>query len=170
MLKKSIENICNRQVEREGYSCNIYLAMASWAETKGYSGVAEWLYTQAEEENMHMLKFIHFINERGGKAIIPGFEQPPAKFKDLEEVFDKVHKHEQYISGSINEIVALTIKENDFTTNNWIQWFVAEQIEEEASVQEIIDKLRLVGEHNLYLFDRDIMSMRGTGSESSGAE
>ena len=76
-------------------------------------------------------------------------------------MFDKVLAHEKYISGSINEIVAVCIAENDYTTQNWIQWFVNEQIEEEASVKAIIDKLKLLGKNNLYMFDRDIMSMRG---------
>jgi ferritin len=138
--------------------------MASWAETQGYSGIADWLYLQAEEEKMHMLKFIRFINERGGHAILPSFEQPPTKFKDITSLFDEVLKHEQYISESINDIVAKATEEKDFPTLNWIQWFVSEQIEEEASVQTIIDKLRLVGTHNIYMFDRDILSLRADAS------
>jgi ferritin len=160
MIKKSIEDICNRQVEREFYSSLLYLSMASWTETKGYSGIAEWLYGQAEEEKVHMLKFVKFINERGGHAIMPALQKPPEEFGDINKMFDSVLEHEQYISASINEIVALAVKENDFATNNWIQWFVAEQIEEEASVQDIIDKLNLVGTHNMYMFDRDILTMR----------
>lgn len=160
MIKKPIEDICNRQVEREFYSSLLYLSMASWAETKGYAGIAEWLYEQAEEEKIHMLKFVRFINERGGHAIMPALQKPPEEFGDINIMFDSVLEHEQYISASINEIVALAVKENDFATNNWIQWFVAEQIEEESSVQDIIDKLNLVGTHNMYMFDRDIMSMR----------
>jgi len=163
MLKKSIEDICNRQVQREGYSSNLYLAMASWAENKGYAGIATWLYAQAEEEKLHMLKFIGYINERGGHAIIPAFDQPPVEFKDIQTMFDDVLEHERYITASINEIVGLVTAEKDFSTLNWIQWFVSEQIEEEASVQEIIDKLRLVGTHNMYMFDRDIMSLRAAG-------
>jgi ferritin len=168
MLKKSVEDICNRQIQREGYSSVLYLAMASWAETKGYSGIAAWLYQQAEEEKMHMLKFVSYINERGGHAIIPAFEQPPSTFSDIPTLFDQVLEHEQYITESINEIVAMVSKENDFATLNWIQWFVSEQIEEESSVQEIIDKLRLVGTHNMYMFDRDILSLRAAGE--SGAQ
>lgn len=167
MLKKSIENICNRQVQREGYSSILYLAMASWAETKGYSGIADWLYAQAEEEKLHMLKFVHYINERGGHAIIPAFEQPPVEFKDITSLFDLVLEHERFITDSINEIVALLNEEKDFSTQNWIQWFVSEQIEEEASVQAIIDKLRLVGTHNMYLFDRDIMSLRAAEANTA---
>ncbi|MCK5028858.1 MAG: ferritin [Bacteroidales bacterium] len=162
MLAKKIEKILNDQIEKEGYSSNLYLAMASWADTEGFAGIAQWLFAQAEEELMHMMKFVHFINERGGHAIVPAFEQPPAKFDGIKKLFDQVLKHEQYISSSINDIVALALKENDFATHNWIQWFVTEQVEEEASVQSIIDKLKMLGDKNMYMFDRDIMTLRGS--------
>ena len=161
MLTKKVEEICNRQIEREGYSSNLYLAMASWAENKGLPGIAGWLYAQSEEEKMHMLKFIRFVNERGGTALIPAFKQPPVKFKGAHEMFAEVLKHEQFISASINEVLATAIAENDYATTNWIQWFVTEQVEEESSVQLIIDKLALAGEHGLYFLDRDIVMMRG---------
>jgi len=161
MLTKKIEKILNEQIVKEGYSSNLYLAMASWADTEGYAGIAQWLFAQAEEERMHMMKFVNFINERGGHAIVPSFEEPPAKFDGIKVLFDQVLAHEQYISGSINDIVALAIVEKDFATHGWIQWFVTEQVEEEASVQTIIDKLKMLGEENMYLFDRDIMGLRG---------
>lgn len=164
MLKDKVEKILNRQVEREGYSSNLYLAMASWAETQGYSGVAQWLYAQAEEEREHMLKFIEYINERDSQAVIPAFEQPPKTYENLKSLFEQVLEHEKFVSASINEIVGLCIEEKDYTTHNWIQWFVTEQIEEESSAKEILDKLNLVGERNLYQFDRDIMKMRAGGS------
>jgi ferritin len=160
MLSKKISEILNKQVEKEGYSSNLYLAMASWAENEGYKGIAEWLYAQAEEERMHMLKFIAYINERDGKAVIPAFDKPVLKHKTIKDLFEAVLKHENFITASINEIVALTMLEKDFSSYNWIQWFVNEQIEEESNVKTILDKLKLVGETNLYLFDRDIMSLR----------
>jgi len=163
MLSKKVEDILNVQVDREGYSSHLYLSMAVWAETKGLGGIADWLYEQAEEERMHMLKLVRYINERDGKAAIIAVGEPPTEFGTVPEMFDKVLEHEQYISGSINEIVQVCIEENDHTTNNWIQWFVTEQIEEEASVKALIDKLKLVGEHNMYMFDRDILGMRGGG-------
>lgn len=162
-MKKKIEDICNRQVEREAYSSNLYLAMASWAENKGMAGIADWLYAQSDEERMHTLKFIRFINERGGHAIIPALEKPPVEYKGVKEMFAEVLHHEKFISESINEIVALASGEKDYAVLNWIQWFVSEQVEEESSVQAIIDKLNLLGDSNLYLFDRDIMQMRAQG-------
>ncbi|MDY6800969.1 MAG: ferritin [Bacteroidota bacterium] len=162
MLPKKIEKKLNEQIEKEGYSSNLYLAMASWADKEGYSGIAKWLFAQAEEERMHMMKFIDFIKERGGHAIIPAFEKPPVDFENVNKIFYQVLEHEKYITGTINDIVALAIKENDFATHNWIQWFVTEQIEEESSVQDIIDKLTMLGEKNMYIFDRDIMSLRNS--------
>jgi ferritin len=164
MLSKKVEQVLVAQIEKELYSSNLYLAMASWAETSGYKGIAEWLYAQADEEHMHMLKFMKFVNERGGKAIIPAIQKPESDFKNPMDVFQKVLEHEIYVTESINNIVAVCVEEKDFSTQNWVQWFVTEQLEEEASVSEIIDKLKLAGEHSLYIFDRDIMSFRSTGS------
>ncbi|MFP4025068.1 MAG: ferritin [Thiohalospira sp.] len=162
MLTKKIEKILNDQIEKEGYSSNLYLAMASWADKEGYAGIAQWLFAQSEEERMHMMKFVDFITERGGHAIIPAFEKPPVEFESVNILFHQVLEHEKYITGTINDIVALAIKENDFATHNWIQWFVTEQIEEESSVQTIIDKLTMLGDKNMYIFDRDIMSLRNS--------
>ncbi|MCA1744363.1 MAG: ferritin [Bacteroidales bacterium] len=162
MLNKKVEKALVAQVEKEGYSSHLYLAMAGWAESKGMEGIAKWLYAQADEERMHMLKFILYVNERSGRAIIPGFDKPPVDFDGVKKMFEQVLEHEQYVSKSINDIVQVCLDEKDFTTHNWIQWFVQEQIEEEASARAILDKLNLVGEGNLYLFDRDIMSMRGS--------
>lgn len=161
MLTEKIEKILNEQIIKEGYSSNLYLAMASWADKEGYAGIAQWFFAQAEEERMHMMKFFNYINERGGHAVVPAFDAPPANFDGIKKVFDQVLDHEKYISGSINDIAALAVKENDFATQNWIQWFITEQVEEESSVQAIIDKLNLLGDNQMYMFDRDIMGMRG---------
>jgi ferritin len=167
MLTKKVEDILVSQITKEAYSSSLYLAMASWAEVNGYRGVAEWFYAQSDEERIHMLKLVGYVNERGGKAIISQIEEPPADFGSLKNVFTKSLDHEQFISKSINDIVGVCMEEKDFTTHNWIQWFVNEQIEEEDSVHTILDKLNLVGEQNLYLFDRDIMTMRAKATGTS---
>ena len=164
MLSKKVEEILNVQVMKEGYSSNLYLAMASWAEVNGFAGIADWFYAQSEEERLHMLKFIRYVNERGGQAIIPEMEKPPVDYTSVKEAFNNVMEHEIFISNSINEIVQLCIEEKDYTTHSWIQWFVTEQIEEESQVSDIIDKLNLIGDSNMYLFDRDIVGMRGKAS------
>lgn len=159
-MKPKIEQILNAQIEKEGYSSNLYIAMASWAENNGFGGVAQWLYAQAAEEHLHMMKFIHHINERGGKAVIPAFKKPEAEFGSVKNLFAEVLKHEEYITESINEIIGVCVEEKDFSTYTWAQWFVTEQIEEVASVRTVIDKLNMLGEHNMYLFDKDIMTLR----------
>lgn len=163
MLTKKVEEICNRQIEREGYSSGLYLSMASWAENKGLPGIAAWLYAQAEEERTHMLKFVKYVNERGGAAVIPAFKQPPLKYKGVNELFKEVLKHEQFITASINEVLAAAAAEKDYATVNWIQWFVNEQVEEETNAQLILDKLALAGDAGLYFLDRDIMTLRSKG-------
>jgi ferritin len=169
MLHKKVEDLCNRQVEREGYSSELYLAMASWAENNGLPGIASWLYVQSDEERIHFLKFIKYINERGGIAVIPELKKPPADFKSVEDLFKDVLKHEEFITGSINEIVLLTLQEKDYNTHNFLQWFVMEQVEEETSARTILDKLRLVGTANMYIFDRDILSLRTRSANPASA-
>jgi ferritin len=140
--------------------------MASWAETAGLNGIAAWMYIQSDEERTHMLKFVKYINERGGKAIMPAFTQPPAVFNNVEEVFKEVLKHEEFVTESINEIVALTLELKDFNTNNFLQWFVNEQVEEEASARQILDKIHLIGKNNMYELDRDIVSLRNQAAKA----
>ena len=167
MLSEKITEILNEQIEKEGYSSHLYLAMASWAEVNGLNGVANWLYAQADEERMHMLKIVKYMNERGGHAEIAEIKKPPTSYDNVKQLFNDVLKHEQYITASINDIVALCIQEKDYTTHSWINWFVNEQIEEEASVNTIIDKLKLIGDGNLYHFDNDIMNMRAEMSSEA---
>lgn len=161
MLSKNLEKVLNEQIEKEGYAAQLYLAMASWSETQGYDGISEWFYAQHMEEIEHMLKIMRYVNERGGFAKAPKIEQPPAEFKGVKDLFVAALEHEEMVTRSINDIVEMTLEEKDYTTNNWIQWFVEEQLEEESSVNAIIDKLDMLGEKNLYIFDRDIMKMRG---------
>lgn len=168
MLKDKIQKLLNDQVSKEFYSSNLYLAMASWAESNGFEGFSSWLYAQADEERIHMLKFFRYINERGGKCVVPAVKQPPVAFKDIHSLFNEVLSHEEMISDSINNIVGECIKEKDFTTYTWVQFFVTEQLEEEKSVRIIIDKLNLLGKDklNLYQLDKDIMSLRGAANDN----
>lgn len=158
MLSPKVEKALNQQVEFEAGSSQYYLAMASWAETEGLSGVASFLYAQADEERLHMLKLIKFINERGGHAAIPALKAQPNKYKSIQWVFEEVLKHEIFVSTEINKLVGICLKEADYTTHNFLQWYVSEQIEEEAQARSILDKLKLIGadKSGMYLFDRDL--------------
>ncbi len=161
MISQVILDALNKQIKLEGDSSQLYLAMASWAEVKGLEGSANFLYAHADEERMHMLKLIKFINERGGKAHVPQIEEPDQSFTSLKDVFKAILKHEIFVSESINEIVGLTLDERDYTTHNFLQWYVSEQIEEERLARTILDKLEMIGEDKggLYLFDRDVVNM-----------
>lgn len=158
MLSKKIEKALNNQIELEGTSSNYYLAMASWAESEGLNGAAEFLYRHSDEERIHMIKLIRFINERGGKAVVPAFKEPAGKFKSLSEIFDIILKHEMNVTAEINKVVDICLSEKDYTTHNFMQWYVAEQIEEESLAKHFVDKFRLIGgdKGGMYLLDRDL--------------
>lgn len=160
MLHEKVEKFLVRQVEREAYASNLYLSMATWAEREGFPGISSWMYEQSKEEYEHMVSFMKYINGRGGKAVIPAIPQPPVEFASVKEIFEKSLEHERFISGSINEIVEVALENKDYSSHTWLQGFVTEQIEEEASVSEILDRLNILDGHNLYTFDRDILSFR----------
>jgi ferritin len=166
MLSKAMQKALNKQVALEAASSQSYLAMASWAEIQpGMDNVADYFFQQSEEERVHMLKLMRFINERGGYALVPALEQPIVTFKSLKNMFETFLKHEVEVSKSINELVDLALKEKDYATHNFLQWYVSEQIEEEKSARVLNDKLELIGEDKsgLYLFDRDILNTRAKG-------
>lgn len=162
MVSKKVEKALNNQIRLEAESSQYYLAMASWAETEGFNGVAEFLYKHSDEERMHMLKLVRYINERGGKALIPALKQPPVSFKTLRDIFENLLKHEINVSDEINGVVDICLKEKDYITHNFMQWYVSEQIEEEALARTILDKLNLIGNDKggLYLFDRDLVGIQ----------
>ncbi len=161
MLHKEIEDALNNQVASESDSSNLYLAMASWAETNGYEGSADFLYQHSDEERMHMLKLVKYINERGGHAKICSLSEPKREFDSLTDIFEGLLKHEMMVSEQINELVHICLQNRDYTTHNFLQWYVAEQIEEEALARSVMDKLKLIGNDKggLYLFDRDVAQM-----------
>lgn len=170
MLKEKIESGLNKQIKIEAESSQIYLAMASWAETEGLGGAAQFLYKHSDEERMHMLKLVQYVNERGGKALIPQLAQPEKAYSSLPDLFKTLLNHEIMVSGEINNLVDICLTEKDYTTHNFMQWYVAEQIEEEALARTIMDKLNMIGQDKggLYLFDRDIESISVTSSDKMG--
>lgn len=170
MIAKPIENALNNQVRVEAESSQIYLAMACWAEVKGLEGVAQFMYKQSDEEREHMLKLVKFINERGGHAQISALKAPNVTFASFKEMFEKLYEHEVFVSNSINELVHITLQEKDYATHNFLQWYVAEQIEEEAVAKTILDKIQMIGDDKggLYLFDRDIQQLT-VNSSTGGA-
>lgn len=164
MLSPQVSKALNKQIEVEGFSSQYYLSMASWAETQGLNGVSAFLYHHADEERMHMLKLIKFVNERGGHGLVSSLKQPPVTYKSVKSVFEEILKHEMKVTEEINQLVDSTLKEKDYSTHNFLQWYVSEQIEEEALARQIVDKLKLIGNDKggLYFFDRDLEAMAKT--------
>jgi ferritin len=158
MLSDTIEKALNEQIKIEASSSQVYLAMASWAEVQGFEGVSSFMYAHSDEERMHMLKLVKFVNERGGHAKISTLDAPPSSFGSFKEMFQSLFDHEVMVSQKINELVDITLKEKDYATHNFLQWYVAEQIEEEALARTILDKINLIGDDKggLYLFDNDV--------------
>ena len=155
MISKKIEAALNKQIKIEEHSSRIYMAMASWCEANGFPGAAKFLYAHTDEERMHMLKFVRFLNDRNGHTVLEALEQPHHEYSSLEELFNEVLHHEQFVSKSINDLVDLCLEEKDHTTNNFLQWFVMEQIEEESLVSEIVDKIKLIGDAKAGYFYMD---------------
>ncbi len=158
-----MQEALNNQVKLEAASSYAYLAMASWSDIQpGLNNVSEYFFKQSDEERIHMLKLMRFINERGGFAMVPTLEQPIVTFKGIKSMFEEFLKHEITVSNSINELVSLALREKDYATHNFLQWYVSEQIEEEKNARVLNDKLEMIGEDKsgLYLFDRDILMTR----------
>lgn len=168
MLSKKLEKALNNQILLEAESSQYYLAMACWAETNGFDGTAGFMYKHSDEERTHMLKIVKFVNERGGKSVVPALHKPKSDYDSLQEVFENLLEHEVGVTNSINELVFMCLEERDYTTHNFLQWYVAEQMEEEALARTILDKLKMIGNDKggLYLFDRDVEGITVTSAAS----
>ncbi len=169
MLTKKMEKALNGQIRIEAESSQVYLSMASWAEVKGLEGISLFMYRQSDEERMHMLKLIKFVNERGGHAHISDLKAPDKDFGSFQKMFQELYEHEIFVSKSINELVHVSLEEKDYATHNFLQWYVAEQIEEEALARNILDKINLIGNDKggLYLFDRDVQQITAGNAASN---
>lgn len=170
MISKEIESALNKQIELEGFASYLYLSMASWCEFKGLSGCATFMHRQSDEEREHMLKIFHYMSEVDGRAFAPGIDEPPRDWPSVQDMFEQVLKHEQKVTASINYLVDLSIKGNDHTTQNFLQWYIQEQREEEALMRDILDKIKLIGDgpQSLYFIDKEIEVInKKAGSESS---
>jgi len=172
MLSKKLEKALNEQIRIEAESSQTYLSMASWAEVKGLEGVAGFMYGHSDEERMHMLKLVKYVNERGGHAHVSDLKEPETEFGTLTKMLQKLYDHEVFVSQSINELVHVTLEEKDYATHNFLQWYVAEQLEEEALARTVLDKINLIGDDKggLYLFDRDIqqLTVESAASDTMG--
>ena len=158
MLSKKMLDELNRQVNAELYSSYLYLSMAAYFESINLKGFANWMKIQAQEEVTHAMKFFDYINERGGRVTLDTIKKPPAEWKSSLDVFENTYKHEVNVTKMINSLVDLAIKEKDHATYNMLQWFVAEQVEEEASADAIRQQLKFIGKdgRGLLMLDREL--------------
>ena len=161
-ISSEIAKGINDQISYEASSTYAYIAMGSWCERIGYNGSAAFFFEQANEENTHMLKFIHDLNNAGAEAIIPAIEKPHDKFDSLESTFQSGLKSEQTVTKLIYNLVDMTEKEKDRATYSFLQWFVGEQIEEETLFQTILQKFEILGRDKLavYQIDQSLASIR----------
>ncbi|WP_218846354.1 ferritin [Winogradskyella ludwigii] len=157
-MNSSIEQLLNNQIKYEAQASIQYLAMASWADAQGYNGVADFFYSQSEEERLHMTKLVKFVNERSGKVLIPALEEPKHDFESLNELFEKFLNSEIYVTEQISHVIYECLQNKDYNVHNFMQWYVTEQLEEEAMARTLLDKLNIIGNDKSghYLFDRDI--------------
>ncbi len=151
-MNSKIETAFNEQLNAELFSSYLYLSMAAYFESQNLKGMAQWMRMQVQEEHMHGMKFFDFINERGGKVTLAKIKEPKTEWRSPLDVFEDTCEHEDKVTSLINDLVDLAIKEKDHAANGFLQWFVTEQVEEEATVQEIRDKLKLIGDNPVALF------------------
>ncbi|MBT8236052.1 MAG: ferritin [Bacteroidia bacterium] len=172
MLTSKMEKALNAQIRVEAESSQVYLSMACWAEVKGLEGIAQFMYKHSDEERMHMLKLVKYVNERGGHAIVSELSAPDTDFGTFQKMFEQLYDHEIFVSKSINELVHVSLEEKDYATHNFLQWYVAEQIEEEALARTILDKINLIGNDKggLYLFDRDVQMINVESAAADTAQ
>jgi ferritin len=148
----------NKQVNAEIYSSYLYLSMSAALERMNLPGFANWMRIQAQEEMAHAKKFYHHIIERDGKVELAAIDAPPTKWDNVKTVAEGVLEHERHVTSLVNDLMDLAIGEKDHAGNMFIQWFVSEQVEEEASAQEVIGKIELAGDTagGLYLLDQEM--------------
>jgi ferritin len=158
MINKKMEEALNGQVNAEMYSAYLYLSMESYFRSLNLNGFANWMRVQTQEEMMHAMKIYDFINERGGRVILKAIKGPPTKWESPLVVFKAVYAHEQKVTGLINKLVDLAVKEKDHATNTFLQWFVNEQVEEESSADGIVQQLKMMKNTpgGMFMFDREL--------------
>lgn len=158
MLSKKMQKALNDQINAEIWSAYLYLSMSAYFESENLPGFANWMKVQWQEELSHASKFFDYINERGGRVLLQPIAAVDSVWKDPLEVIETTLKHEQHVSSLINELVNIAMDERDHATNNMLQWFIAEQVEEEASVEGLVQQLKLINGfgHGILMLDREL--------------
>jgi len=158
MISKKLEQAINKQINAEIYSSYLYESMAAYYESINLKGFAHWMYVQALEEKTHAKRFFNYVCDRGGRVTLTSIAAPPVKWDSPTEPFGDAYKHEQKVTGLINNIANISIEEKDHLTTNMLQWFINEQVEEEASALDVYQKLKLLKGRGdgLFILDKDL--------------
>lgn len=158
MVHESIEKLLNEQITHEQYAAQLYLSMAAWFHSQDLDGIANYFRVQSKEELAHAERFFNYLNDLGGTIRLGAIQQPPHDFKNAQEIFQKALDHERVVSQSIFRIVEQAQKVNDYPTQSFLQWFINEQVEEEASASQLVSKINMVIDNPsaLYLFDQEL--------------
>jgi ferritin len=158
MISKKMLDALNNHLNEELFSSYLYLSMATYFEDKNLNGFANWFKMQAREEWAHGMKIYDFINQTGGKVTLKAIKAPKTTWKSILDVFKETLAHEKYITGLINKLVGQAMQAKDYATNNFLQWFVTEQVEEEATAEELLNKVKLIGDakSGLFMLDREL--------------
>lgn len=158
MISKKLQDAINTQINKELYSVYLYLSMQAWFAHQNLDGFATWMDVQCQEERFHAMKFFNYLIERGGKVELKALEGPTVDFKNPLAVFTAALKHEQLVSKSINDLMELAIKEKDHSARGLLQWYVDEQVEEEANVDKVVRQLTMIKEdpHALFMLDNQL--------------
>ena len=169
MIKEEILKALNKQINAEFYSAYLYLSMAAYFESINLKGFANWMRVQAKEEVTHAMRIYDYIIERGGRVKLMAIDEPPFEWESPLHAFEAAYNHEVKVTEMINELVDLALKAKDHATYNMLQWFVNEQVEEEASTDEIVQKLRIVGNEGraLFMIDRELAQRTFTPEEET---
>jgi len=158
MIGKRMQEAMNDQIMHETFSAYLYVAMAAYFQAEGLDGMSQWMKAQAQEELTHAARFFNHIAERGGRVELQAIDKPEKEWSSPLDAFKAAFKHEEFISGRINELATIADEENDRAASIMLQWFVTEQVEEEDSVSKVIDLLKIAGEKGpgLLMADREL--------------
>lgn len=158
MISEKMEKALNDQINAEFFSAYLYLAMAAYFEEQNLSGFAHWMEVQYGEESMHAMKIYRYVVDRGGRVQLQAIEEPQRDWDSPQAAFEDAYKHEQYITGRINDLMKLASELSDFTTQSFLQWYLNEQVEEEANADEIVQSFHLMedGRQSLFMLDREL--------------